>query len=86
MVLCYPFRWLGGVNLGNLGLVPLGRIGLPIDMGKVVAFLASDESAFVTGEVIYADGGFLTQLRPLSLDSPWPESIKKRLASKELQQ
>ena len=67
-------------------LVPLGRIGLPIDMGKVVAFLASDESAFVTGEVIYADGGFLTQLRPLSLDSPWPESIKKRLASKELQQ
>ena len=55
-------------------------------MGKVVAFLASDESAFVTGEVIYADGGFLTQLRPLSLDSPWPESIKKRLGSKELQQ
>ena len=43
-------------HLGNLGLVPLGRIGLPIDMGKVVAFLASDESAFVTGEVIYADG------------------------------
>lgn len=36
---------------------PLGRIGRPDDVAGVVAFLASDDGAFITGETIYVDGG-----------------------------
>jgi 3-oxoacyl-[acyl-carrier protein] reductase len=35
----------------------LGRIGEPEDTAGVVAFLASRDAAFVTGQVIYAVGG-----------------------------
>ncbi|MSQ27583.1 MAG: glucose 1-dehydrogenase [Dehalococcoidia bacterium] len=38
-------------------LVPLRRIGTPEDIAKVVAFLASDEAGFITGETIYVSGG-----------------------------
>ena len=36
---------------------PLGRVGLPSDVGWIVAFLAAPESEFVTGAAIRADGG-----------------------------
>ncbi len=36
---------------------PLGRIGTPIDIARVVVFLASDDSAWLTGEIIHATGG-----------------------------
>ena len=36
---------------------PLGRIGKPSDIAKVVAFLASDDSGWLTGEIILASGG-----------------------------
>ncbi|MGH8231394.1 MAG: SDR family NAD(P)-dependent oxidoreductase [Steroidobacteraceae bacterium] len=36
---------------------PLGRIGQPVDIAQVAVFLASDESAWVTGERISASGG-----------------------------
>jgi len=36
---------------------PLGRIGTPGDIARAALFLASDESSFVTGSVITADGG-----------------------------
>lgn len=37
---------------------PLGRIGTPDDVAGVAVFLASDDSAFVTGEVVRVDGGW----------------------------
>lgn len=37
---------------------PLGRIGQPEDIGPVVAFLASDDARWITGEIIYVSGGF----------------------------
>lgn len=37
--------------------VPLGRIGTPNDLGKAAVFLASDDSAYVTGIELFVDGG-----------------------------
>ena len=39
--------------------VPLGRIGEPIDMTGAALFLASDDAAYITGDVIKVDGGML---------------------------
>ena len=38
--------------------VPLNRFGLPKDIANAVLFLASDESSFITGEIISVAGGF----------------------------
>jgi 3-oxoacyl-[acyl-carrier protein] reductase len=40
-----------------LATVPTGRFGTPDDVANVVAFLASDESGFITGQRIVVDGG-----------------------------
>jgi 3-oxoacyl-[acyl-carrier protein] reductase len=40
-----------------VAMTPLGRIGTPKDIAKVVAFLASDDSGWLTGEVLLASGG-----------------------------
>jgi 3-oxoacyl-[acyl-carrier protein] reductase len=37
---------------------PLGRIGQPGDIATAAAFLASDDSAWINGEAIFAAGGF----------------------------
>ena len=37
--------------------IPLGRVGTPEDVAKVALFLVSDDSAYLTGEVITVDGG-----------------------------
>jgi 3-oxoacyl-[acyl-carrier protein] reductase len=39
-------------------LTPLGRIGQPEDIAPVVAFLASSDSGWITGETLYSSGGF----------------------------
>jgi 3-oxoacyl-[acyl-carrier protein] reductase len=37
---------------------PLGRVGQPQDIATVVAFLASDDAGWITGERLFASGGF----------------------------
>ena len=42
--------------------IPLGRLGTPGDVGSLVAFLASDESSYMTGQAINITGGQLMEL------------------------
>ena len=38
---------------------PIGRLGTPEDIAHAVAFLASEQASFITGQVLTADGGFI---------------------------
>ena len=40
-----------------VALTPLGRIGTPSDIARIVVFLASDDSGWLTGEIVLASGG-----------------------------
>lgn len=40
-----------------LKLIPYGRIGVPEDIGRAVAWLASDDADYIHGQTIYVDGG-----------------------------
>ncbi len=42
-----------------LSRTPMGRLGGPDEVAKVALFLASEDSSYVTGQVIYIDGGRL---------------------------
>jgi 3-oxoacyl-[acyl-carrier protein] reductase len=47
------------VKEGLLSVVPLKRPGTPLDVARVVSFLASDKAEYLTGQVIHCDGGML---------------------------
>jgi 3alpha(or 20beta)-hydroxysteroid dehydrogenase len=44
-----------------LANTPMGRLGTAAEIAAVVAFLASDDSTFMTGSEVYADGGWTAQ-------------------------
>ena len=41
-------------------MIPVGRFGKPEEVAAMVAFLASDDAAYITGEVININGGLYT--------------------------
>jgi NAD(P)-dependent dehydrogenase (short-subunit alcohol dehydrogenase family) len=49
----------------QVATIPLGRIGSPEDVAKVVSFLASDDSGFITGIELFVGGGYGTDLSDL---------------------
>ena len=50
--------------------VPLGRVALPRDVANAAVFLASDEAEYITGVILYVDGGTLNRYAGLE----WPAS------------
>jgi 3-oxoacyl-[acyl-carrier protein] reductase len=44
-----------------IAATPLGHMGEPSDIANAALYLASDESAFVTGSILYVDGGWTAQ-------------------------
>jgi 3-oxoacyl-[acyl-carrier protein] reductase len=44
---------------GFLSVIPLKRAGTPLDVARVVSFLASDNAEYITGQVIHCDGGMV---------------------------
>jgi NAD(P)-dependent dehydrogenase (short-subunit alcohol dehydrogenase family) len=44
-------------NWHQRGWTPMGRLGTPKDIGNVAALLCSEKAQWITGQVIYADGG-----------------------------
>lgn len=63
------------------GMVPLGRVGEPSEVAAAVSFLVSEESSYITGQILYVDGGMLAQLRAPQVDQPLPDRIAERLPS-----
>jgi 3-oxoacyl-[acyl-carrier protein] reductase len=49
-----------GVDEMALAGTPLGRFGRPEEVAAAALFLASDDAAYVTGEILHPDGGFYT--------------------------
>lgn len=43
----------------SIKMTPLGRFGVPQDIANAVAFLAADESSFITGVTLHVDGGMV---------------------------
>ena len=51
-------NWLGTEQLEQYKkAIPMGRLGRPLDAANLALFLSSDESSFITGQVIVLDGG-----------------------------
>lgn len=55
-------------------LTPMGRVGHPLDVARMVTFLAGDESEFISGQTIWVDGGLFT--RPVWPYPIWPKAAK----------
>lgn len=47
------------VRAGHIATIPAGRYGEPAELGALVAFLASDRAAYVTGQLVAVDGGLI---------------------------
>jgi len=39
------------------GWTPMRRLGLPADVGNAVVLLCTDQASFITGQLLYVDGG-----------------------------
>lgn len=50
------------VKAQTLDTIPVGRYGTPEDVGELVAFLAGEQAAYITGTGIPCDGGFVRSL------------------------
>jgi NAD(P)-dependent dehydrogenase (short-subunit alcohol dehydrogenase family) len=59
MIKSMPPAIVERMEKGLAFIVPLNRKGLPQDIANLALFLASDESSFITGQLIHCDGGMI---------------------------
>ena len=59
---------VGDTPIPPSDVIPLGRQGEPADIAGAVVFLASEDAAYVTGMMLFVDGGMNAQLRTPSVD------------------
>lgn len=52
-------EWLSKYGDRIVKMYPLGRVGTPEDQAQVIAFMASDQASWVTGQILSVNGGFL---------------------------
>ncbi len=52
-------EWSAEKRRSILAQIPVGRLGRPEEVAAAVAFLASDEAGFITGEILDINGGYL---------------------------
>jgi NAD(P)-dependent dehydrogenase (short-subunit alcohol dehydrogenase family) len=55
-----PADQIEGMKTSIQSQVPIGRLGEPSEIAKVATFFASDDSSFVLGTELIADGGMVT--------------------------
>jgi 3-oxoacyl-[acyl-carrier protein] reductase len=69
----YDRMGINGIERGQR--IPLGRPGSGPEVAAMVAFLASADAGYLTGQVVAVDGGMLAQLRPAQDDEPVPAAV-----------
>ena len=52
--------------------IPLDRVGTPEDIGRAVAFLASEKASYITGVTLRVDGGLILPGMPEDVSKPDP--------------
>ena len=63
MILTGQTRFYPEARLNQIvGDIALSRLGLPLDVAKIALFLASEDTAYVTGQGIVCDGGWTAKL------------------------
>jgi 3-oxoacyl-[acyl-carrier protein] reductase len=55
-------RTVEEVEAQNAASIPIGRLGKPEEYGAMVAFLASEAAAYITGTVVRVDGGMIPSI------------------------
>ena len=57
-------RDVAGFDEAMVGATPLGRLGEPDDIAQMALYLASDASPWVSGQLLYVDGGITVNELP----------------------
>lgn len=52
-------EWMGKYEDRIVKMYPLGRLGTPTDQANAIVFLASDDAAWITGQILSVNGGFI---------------------------
>ncbi len=55
------FSEIEEANEAIMAQVPMGRKGQPEEIASAALFLVSDESSYMTGEILHPDGGYFTE-------------------------